>query len=645
MYTPMDTPEPQLPEPPTTVIESSEPAVPTRRSTRSGAQKPPGYYSKLASGESVSDYTACHMRAHECANLYGEDPTDEAGITEVVNMIKIRKAALPADYQKLSPRVLREALPSFMFYKAKDLLPDEVNNADQQTEGSALQIRDPDSPTGWTQIESKRKRKANKRKKRVKIRGRWVGGGHRQQRGEVLSERVAPTARGTTHSLLMAIAAFEGRKLRVGDIPSAYLQAEHVPANGRPVFIVADRHTTALIIKGMPEYKNLVRENGTMVLQVMKAMYGLVESAWLWYKELEKHLLSIGYHVSTNDRGLFYKRAMKDGKCIALKIASVHVDDIISAASPNREGSKLEDEFWGSMEAKWPGIKLQRGPQYKHLSWNIEQDPKTGEIRKSQRDYLIEVVNSAGIEGEQKLPCRSNLLESNPNSPKLNDTMVNRFRSTLQKVAYAREGRPDFDFTVCYLQSKQSSPSQQDWSDLIHLLEYIKRFPEKQVVFKPRDLQLRGFCDASFNITSDGRSYFGYVITLGHSLVSTKGGRVKTVVRSSTEAEISAVNEIISELLWCRDVLEELGYDQNRMHIKEDNQSCITMLQKEPRSFHSKSRHVRVKWEFFREEYAKRTVCLSYCPTEKMVADLLTKPLGGKAHNLHSSAILNGSEP
>ena len=133
--------EPSPPSSPAAHKESVEPDAPVRRSTRSGAQKPPGYYSKLASGETVSDYTACHMRAQECSNLYGADLTDEAGITEVVNMIQVRKAAIPTDYRKLSPRVLKEALPSFMFYKAKDLLPDEAN-AEQQQENPAPQDRD-----------------------------------------------------------------------------------------------------------------------------------------------------------------------------------------------------------------------------------------------------------------------------------------------------------------------------------------------------------------------------------------------------------------------------------------------------------------------------------------------------------------------
>ena len=461
-------------------------------------------------------------------------------------------------------------------------------------------------------MKSKRERKLEVSSKGVKIRGRWVGGGHQQQREESLAERVAPTAREATHNILMAIAAIEGRKLLVGDIPSAYLQADHVPANGKAVHIIADRYTTKLIAESMPEYTDFVRPNGTMILKVEKAMYGLVESACLWYKELERHLVGIGYTVSSSDRGLFYKAVYKHGNLVASNIASVHVDDIISAASPNEEGKKLQEEFWGSMEKRWPGIKLQTGPKYKHLSWNISQNTTTGEIRKSQRDYLNELIKETGVEREHKLPCRSDILTGDFNSPKLNEKATNRFRSVLQKVAYARDGRPDFDFVVCYLQSKQSSPSEQDMADLEHLLGYIKRNPDKEVVFKPRDMQLRGATDASFNITQDARSYFGYVITLGGSLIAAKGGRIKTVVRSSTEAEISAVNVIASEILWCRDLLEELGFVQGKIAIKEDNMSCITMLQKEPRSFHSKSRHVRVKWAFFRQEFAKRTLRLSY---------------------------------
>ena len=284
--------------------------------------------------------------------------------------------------------------------------------------------------------------------------------------------------------MLLAIASKEGRKLQVGDIPSAYLQADYKPANGQHVHIIADKHTTGIIIKTHPEYKDYALPNGTMILRVDKAMYGLVESAWLWYKELEKHLTSIGYTVSASDRALFYKKTFKNGICVASNIAS--------AATPNEEGSTLEHEFWDSMEQKWPGIKRQSGPFYRHLSWNIHQDPKTMKISKSQRDYILEIVKTSGIEREHHLPSRANLLLSDPNSPPLPEQGITTYRSTLQKIAYAREGRRDIDFTVSFLQSHQAQPTQQDWDDLAHLLGYLKYAPDKPIIIDP---SMRGGCE------------------------------------------------------------------------------------------------------------------------------------------------------
>ena len=168
-------------------------------------------------------------------------------------------------------------------------------------------------------------------------------------------------------------------------------------------------------------------------------------------KELERHLNSIGYTACSYDRGMFFKKVFRKGKCVASNIASVHVDDIASAATPNDEGRALEREFWDSMEAKWPGIKGQKGPNYKHLSWNIFQDPKTMEIHKSQKDYINEIVKASGIQKGYNLPSRLDLTTSDEDSPKLAPQAISDFRSTLQKIAYARDGRPDMDFAVSFL--------------------------------------------------------------------------------------------------------------------------------------------------------------------------------------------------
>ena len=59
--------------------------------------------------------------------------------------------------------------------------------------------------------------------------------------------------------------------------------------------------------------------------------------------------------------------------------------------------------------------------------------------------------------------------------------------------------------------------------------------------------------------------------------------------------------------------------------IFEDNQSAIA-LSRYPQ-FHGGSKHNDIKYHFVRDQVTKGTFKLKYCPTTKMVADLLKKEL------------------
>ena len=60
--------------------------------------------------------------------------------------------------------------------------------------------------------------------------------------------------------------------------------------------------------------------------------------------------------------------------------------------------------------------------------------------------------------------------------------------------------------------------------------------------------------------------------------------------------------------------------------IKEDNQGTIA-LSRNPK-YHPRTKHIDIKYHFIRDKVAKKELILDYCPTEQMLADLLTKPLG-----------------
>jgi hypothetical protein len=378
-----------------------------------------------------------------------------------------------------------------------------------------------------------------------------------------------------------------------------------------------------------------------MILRVVKALYGLIESAWLWYQELIKTLEGIGYTVLDADRGLVVKRTFKGGACVGSNFLSIHVDDILAVPSNNKAGQELDVELWTHLETKWPGIKLQKGPRFKHLSWDIEQDPKTGRIMRSQGSALKKMLGQFGVTRKEKRPSRANLLTRDTASKPLSPAARDEYVRKVATVNFYRDGRADIDFVVGHLQRHQVNPTEQDASDLDHLLGYIHRFPDRPMIFEPKDAQLRAYCDASFALDDDN-SYYGYIYSIGGSTIASKGGRIKTVVRSSHEAEGTCVNEALSELLWARDVMIELGYTQEAIPIAEDNESLIRVFQHERRNFQTKSKHVRLKWKFFRQQRENGLVYLTYCPTEQMRADILTKPMGGNGLSRHADAIQNG---
>ena len=60
--------------------------------------------------------------------------------------------------------------------------------------------------------------------------------------------------------------------------------------------------------------------------------------------------------------------------------------------------------------------------------------------------------------------------------------------------------------------------------------------------------------------------------------------------------------------------------------IKEDNQGNIA-LSRNPK-YHPRTKHIDIKYHFIRYKVEKKELVLEYCPTEQMLADLLTKQLG-----------------
>ena len=99
----------------------------------------------------------------------------------------------------------------------------------------------------------------------------------------------SPTASTPAVFLNVMIAAREKRKVKVVDIPGAYLKAD---MTGEEVHVIFDKVGSALLCMIDGEYSKYLRDDGCITCRVDKALYGLIKSAKLWYTTLKEKLYS-----------------------------------------------------------------------------------------------------------------------------------------------------------------------------------------------------------------------------------------------------------------------------------------------------------------------------------------------------------------
>ena len=130
---------------------------------------------------------------------------------------------------------------------------------------------------------------------------------------------------------------------------------------------------------------------------------------------------------------------------------------------------------------------------------------------------------------------------------------------------------------------------------------------------------------------NERRSTTGYVFLVGDRAMLWNCKRQPTIALFTTEAEYMATSHCTKEANWLRKLLADVGFVQEgATTIMCDNQGCIA-LAKNPTN-HSRTKHIDIQHHFIRERLESGEICLRYCPTQEMVADVLTKALAKERH-------------
>jgi len=469
-----------------------------------------------------------------------------------------------------------------------------------------------------------------------KLKARLVAGGHLQDRSVYSeSQTSSPTVATEVVMMVATIAAKEQRFVMTADITSAFLRGKF-DRGSSPIHMRLDKTLADVLIQVEPSYSKHQRPDGSIYCRLRRPLYGLIEAAKLWFDEITRTLLNLGFVQNAYDACCF-NRTFRGKQHTVI----IHVDDIFSTCIDNRANQQLVK----ALESKYEKIGVQTGKVHSYIGMTFDFSQR-GKVRVTQDGYVSELLASEDIKTAVKTPATDALFDIDEESPRLSKSDSEHFHSVVAKLLYlSKRTRPDILVAINFLTSRVLISTQQDYEKLTRVLKYLFGTQKWGIILEAEDnlLLLKIYIDASYGVHADGKSHTGLALMMGRGIIICKSVKQKINTKSSTEAELVALSDSISMAIWCRNFLEEQGYTMPPASVFQDNQSTIAMV-RAGRPTSDRTRHVNIRFFFVADRERAGEIAIEYLPTKDMIADILTKPLQGELFLKLRKELLNWDE-
>ncbi len=220
-----------------------------------------------------------------------------------------------------------------------------------------------------------------------------------------------------------------------------------------------NKEVAAILVKSDQFLQKIVRRDGSIHVELHKALYGLKTAGREWYNLICKKLQGWGYKRSINESCLFTKGSTK----IAL-----YVDDLLVIDADSRK----IDELQTLLKKELKEITVIDGPKISFLGMSIERSRSGGYII-SHQSHADEISREYATTDYRtpKSPANANTKGSNPTSEAFDPS---RYRSEVMKFLYlATRTRPNLLYATAVLASRTNSPTKDDFDKLSRLAQYV----------------------------------------------------------------------------------------------------------------------------------------------------------------------------
>jgi hypothetical protein len=474
------------------------------------------------------------------------------------------------------------------------------------------------------------------------VKGQTCANGSTQRKYMDRDEAASPTA--STESILITatIDAKQNRDIMTADILNAFVQTDVDKKNyvkGERLILKARGPIVNMLLDIAPEvYTDFVTyERGSKIiyLQMLKALYGMLQASLLYYKKFRADVESIGFEINPYDPCVANKNTNDMQHTLVW-----HVDDLKSS----HVDSSVNDDFdvWLNetyANDKIGKVKTTRGKRHDYLGMWLDFSVP-GKLQVDMTYYAKSMCEDfpEKLTGKTKGPWNENLFKVDETAKKLDAEKAKVFHTFVMRGMFlCKRGRQDLQPGVAFMSTRVTKPNKGDWKKLVKWMNFLKATQDDVTTMSADDTaSVKWHVDASFAPHEDMKSHTGATMTLGSGTISSISTKQKVNSRSSTEAELIGVDDVISKVLWTTLFIKAQGFDVATT-IYRDNTSSMKLEANGKSSSGKRTRHFDIKYFYITDLIKRDLVQIEYCPTDEMIADYMTKPLvGGKFQALRN---------
>jgi hypothetical protein len=470
----------------------------------------------------------------------------------------------------------------------------------------------------------------------IKWKARFCACGNHQDKGMYEEDLSSPTMTLESVFIILVFAAQWNADVVTADITGAFLESI-LPADDI-VYMYLSKDAVDELKKIDSSIHEYILEDGRVLVKLLRALYGTIQAAMLWYKLLKKIILEYGFIQHINDRCVFILK--KEG---VIFIVGFHVDDLLMVC----KNKKLISHFIAYLLGKFTNVTVHEGQEQTYLGMMIKMEEE-GVISVSMDGYVSNVLDMYNLPIDVKVndPQTDDIFSVDKDSILLNEVKRKKFHSVVYMLVYlGKRVRVEIQMALSFLAGRVSKATDQDEKKLFRVLIFLRNYPHEKLYFRKQsnkdnesscNMDIKIWADSSWACHDDGTSRSSIILTVNDTVVSAFTHKQKMVTLHSTESELVCLTDAVRYGLWTRSFVEVIVRIQNEnediiiMNLMQDNLSVIKLQELGQRN-KQRTRHLTIRHWWAQEQVELGIARIIWICSEEMLADFLTKALHGKA--------------